>query len=624
MLSIKSLMLCLMLSIPAITIPSALVKARYADILGLTVLSDRNAYNYGEPIDLFGNFTQYGQPVSNGTVGVAVYDPSGSPVAFRTLKTGGAALPSSLVDFLELTPCDSTGTPQRSFLPQQSLWVRVTIKNYDSEMEHYEITPITVFDAKGTPLATRPSLFGTLGPGATAATFFMAATIPSWAQPGNATLSASIFSGYPKDGGTPYCEEKRVDFEIKRNPEISYSTPPDGNPQAPNGSFASSFKLSPDSKPGNYRVDVSARSTLMNGTRQSLLTVQNTTFFSVMSTPTPPQASFTYYPVDSHVNVAITFDASSSTAEGYNLTLVKYNWDFGDGSLKADTTNPVRTHTFTQLGNYLVTLNVTDSQRLWSATSKVITILNSTGPKADLSWDHVDCYVNMNITFDASNSTTQSYFVQILHYQWTFGDGTPNIDTPDYLTFHTFSTANNYLVTLKVTDSQGLWYATSKVITILPVGGPLANFIWIPSRPMPNQTVTFDATVTKLGWNGTAQPSIVNYVWQFGDTNVTSGYYPTIIHTYTALGNYAVTLNVTDASGFNDSVTYNVVVGYTALIGDINGDGIVNILDAIMMGFSFLSTPSSSNWNPNADLNGDNVVNILDAIILSNHFGQTG
>jgi hypothetical protein len=43
-----------------------------------------------------------------------------------------------------------------------------------------------------------------------------------------------------------------------------------------------------------------------------------------------------------------------------------------------------------------------------------------------------------------------------------------------------------------------------------------------------------------------------------------------------------------------------------------------------MMGFVFLSTPSSSNWNPNADLNGDNVVNILDAIILSNHFGQTG
>jgi hypothetical protein len=56
--------------------------------------------------------------------------------------------------------------------------------------------------------------------------------------------------------------------------------------------------------------------------------------------------------------------------------------------------------------------------------------------------------------------------------------------------------------------------------------------------------------------------------------------------------------------------------------GDINGDGTVNILDAIQMSNAFLATPSSSNWNPNADINGDNVVNILDAIILSNHFLQ--
>jgi hypothetical protein len=57
--------------------------------------------------------------------------------------------------------------------------------------------------------------------------------------------------------------------------------------------------------------------------------------------------------------------------------------------------------------------------------------------------------------------------------------------------------------------------------------------------------------------------------------------------------------------------------------GDINGDGIVNKLDAVMLSNAFLSTPSSSNWNANADINGDGVVNILDAIILSNTFGQS-
>ena len=71
--------------------------------------------------------------------------------------------------------------------------------------------------------------------------------------------------------------------------------------------------------------------------------------------------------------------------------------------------------------------------------------------------------------------------------------------------------------------------------------------------------------------------------------------------------------NTTSSSG-----TFEVV-----LLGDINGDGAVNILDAILLSDAFLATPSSSNWNPNADLNGDGVVNILDAILLSNNFGRT-
>jgi hypothetical protein len=57
-------------------------------------------------------------------------------------------------------------------------------------------------------------------------------------------------------------------------------------------------------------------------------------------------------------------------------------------------------------------------------------------------------------------------------------------------------------------------------------------------------------------------------------------------------------------------------------MGDVNGDGTVNILDAIIVSNAFLATPGTSNWNPNADINDDNIVNILDAIILANHFLQ--
>ena len=69
---------------------------------------------------------------------------------------------------------------------------------------------------------------------------------------------------------------------------------------------------------------------------------------------------------------------------------------------------------------------------------------------------------------------------------------------------------------------------------------------------------------------------------------------------------------------------HNITIQFApALLGDINDDGTVNILDAIILAGSFGSEPDDQNWNPNADINGDAVVNILDAIILASHFGET-
>jgi len=57
-------------------------------------------------------------------------------------------------------------------------------------------------------------------------------------------------------------------------------------------------------------------------------------------------------------------------------------------------------------------------------------------------------------------------------------------------------------------------------------------------------------------------------------------------------------------------------------VGDINGDGVVNILDAIILSRAFPSHLGTQEWNAQADINMDNYVNILDAIILANHFGH--
>ncbi len=52
-----------------------------------------------------------------------------------------------------------------------------------------------------------------------------------------------------------------------------------------------------------------------------------------------------------------------------------------------------------------------------------------------------------------------------------------------------------------------------------------------------------------------------------------------------------------------------------ALPEDVNGDGIVNILDLVAVANAF------GNMEP--DLNGDGVVNIQDLVIVANEFGNT-
>jgi hypothetical protein len=56
--------------------------------------------------------------------------------------------------------------------------------------------------------------------------------------------------------------------------------------------------------------------------------------------------------------------------------------------------------------------------------------------------------------------------------------------------------------------------------------------------------------------------------------------------------------------------------------GDINLDGRVDILDAILLANNFLNAWGQYAWNPRADVVPDNVINILDAIVLAVHWGQ--
>jgi hypothetical protein len=92
-----------------------------------------------------------------------------------------------------------------------------------------------------------------------------------------------------------------------------------------------------------------------------------------------------------------------------------------------------------------------------------------------------------------------------------------------------------------------------------------------------------------------------------------------------AVGNYTVSAYAWSVPNETNTAN-NTFTGATVCVsipGDVDGDGAVNKLDAIMLSNAFDATPASLNWNANADINGDGIVDIYDAIILASYFGQS-
>ena len=84
---------------------------------------------------------------------------------------------------------------------------------------------------------------------------------------------------------------------------------------------------------------------------------------------------------------------------------------------------------------------------------------------------------------------------------------------------------------------------------------------------------------------------------------------------------YSVQVIATDSDGTQSSpMESDEIVVLSAILGDINGDAIVNILDLVIVAQSFGQTPPT---NPAADVTGDGIVNIFDLVTVANNFGQT-
>jgi len=79
--------------------------------------------------------------------------------------------------------------------------------------------------------------------------------------------------------------------------------------------------------------------------------------------------------------------------------------------------------------------------------------------------------------------------------------------------------------------------------------------------------------------------------------------------------------NVIESDENNNMLVLNNIP--VTIIGDINGDHTVNILDGVIIALSWNAVPLDPQWNIRADINHDVVVNTLDASRIETHWRQS-
>ncbi|HHJ15789.1 MAG TPA: PKD domain-containing protein, partial [Gammaproteobacteria bacterium] len=194
-------------------------------------------------------------------------------------------------------------------------------------------------------------------------------------------------------------------------------------------------------------------------------TTTATTTVNLLRTANSPPTADAGAAVTGTVNSPVIFNGNgSSDPEGARLS---YRWDFADGSIG---TRATPSHSYTRCGTYTVGLTVTDDVGLSAGATTTATISSSgiDAPVANAgggATGHYDGAVGSNIQFDGSSSVDPD--CNITSYNWDFGDGSSGLGISPV---HSYAIAGDYVVTLTVTDNDGLTGIATATVTVVDAG----------------------------------------------------------------------------------------------------------------------------------------------------------
>jgi PKD repeat protein len=280
-----------------------------------------------------------------------------------------------------------------------------------------------------------------------------------------------------------------------------------------------------------------------------------------------PVASFTASALSGTTPLTVNFSAILSFDE--DGILVKFEWDFGDGTSGV---GDAVSHTYEVAGTFVVVLRVTDDRGATATARKTLTVTpgeepgggTGQGPTATFTATPLSGASPLTVTFNASASSYAGH--AITGFFWTFGDGTTGTGMT---TVHTYgpTVTTSYNVVLRVIASDNTEDTATKTITVTvqaperPSGGPTASFTIDDSRVTAPLLVTVDPDRSRAA----DDREITDYIWRFGDGTapLTETTATEVTHRYVTDEEdeeFTITLIVIDDEGATDSAERTVVI----------------------------------------------------------------
>lgn len=254
----------------------------------------------------------------------------------------------------------------------------------------------------------------------------------------------------------------------------------------------------------------------------------------------------------------------------------------------------------------------------------------ATPPRASFTANPPLAGTGYSIIFYGGFSSAEGTSDYITLYKWDFGDG--NTTTTGKNVTHSYAAYANYIVTLNVTDFQGLWNTTSRIVRIAKVHDvALADIqcsaVYADSSAKIavealnkgtfnetfhvtayyNSSVVGTGTITNLGPYKKANVAI-----QWNTMGLPKYVY------YRISAQAEILINETSTG--DNTIVYGFI--RTKGLGDIDGDRDVDIFDIVLIAKSYGAKSGGTNWNIQADLNADETINIFDLVLAAGKYGK--